>query len=321
MIRFLHHDQIDKSRWDDCIGLAINGNLYAYSWYLDIVSPGWCALVEDDYETVFPLTVSSRMGVGYIMQPYFTQQLGLYFRCMPQDEKLTEFIHFIPERYGYIDINLNSSNRIPAGIHAFDNINLELSLRPDYNTIAKAYQANLQRNLKKAGQNKLSLSKTVSPDEVISLFRANRGKELRHLGHGEYALVNSIACESIQKGTGEIWGALDEHKQLVAGILWVRSHQKAIFLFSALSERGKKLNAMPWLIDTFISENSGKPVTLDFEGSNNEGLARFYSSFGATSVVYQRFVRNTLSLPLRIALKIRRLNLTRLKNIFPLLKR
>lgn len=303
MIRFLKHELIDKMRWDDCISNALNGNLVAYSWYLDIVSPGWCALVENEYERVFPLTVSSRVGIKYIMQPYFTQQLGLFYKFLLPVEKLQEFINCIPSDYKYIDINLNSSNQLPDNGHVSNMTNLELDLSCEYQVIAKSYQNNLQRNLKKADQNKLTIVKQVRPEEIISLFRANKGQDLHHLAEKQYTLLQRIAYQSIHKGIGEIWGAYDEFNQLVAGVLWVSSHQKTIFLFSALSESGRNLHAMPWLIDAFIKQNAGKPVKLDFEGSNNEGLARFYSSFGAKREIYQRYVRNSLPLPLRIALK------------------
>ena len=41
MITYLTHDQIDKTLWDHCIAQAPNGLVYAWSWYLDIVHPGW----------------------------------------------------------------------------------------------------------------------------------------------------------------------------------------------------------------------------------------------------------------------------------------
>ena len=320
MIRFLTNDMIDKSRWDDCIIHALNGNLNGRSWFLDIVSPGWFALVEDDYEMVFPLTVSSRAGIKYIMQPYFTQQLGLFYRTLSSETKLLEFIDAIPSEYKYIDINLNTSNRLcSAGIES-EMANLELDLISEYDIICSGYQTNLQRNLRKAAQNKLTMAIHMRPEEIIQLFRANKGRELKHLSDAQYNMMQKIADECIQRGVGEIWGAYDEFNQLVAAILWVTSHQKTIFLFSALSEPGKKLNAMPWLIDSFIRQNAGRPITLDFEGSNNTGLARFYSSFGANRVIYQRYVRNTLPLVYRIVLKIWRLGRSRLKKYFPLFK-
>lgn len=320
MIRFLQHDLIDKARWDDCITRAINGNLNSCSWYLDIVSPGWCALVEDDYERVFPLTVSSKAGFKYIMQPYFTQQLGLFYRSSASEDKLSEFLNQIPAKYKYIDINLNTSNRVINRESIADMTNLELDLISDYTKLASGYQTNLQRNLKKADQNKLTIAKHVRPEEIITLFRANRGQDLKHLQDNQYAMIQRIAYESMHKGIGEIWGAYDNYNQLVASILWVTSHQKSIFLFSALSEAGKKLNAMPWLVDAYIRHNSGKPITLDFEGSNNSGLARFYSSFGAKKVIYQRFRRNSLPLPLRTALIIWRQSRAQLKKYLQMLK-
>ena len=298
---------IDKSRWDDCIRNAVNGNLYAYSWFLDIVSPGWCALVEEDYENILPLTVSSRAGIKYIMQPYFTQQLGLFSRAFIPETKLAEFLTSIPSSYKYIDINLNTSNHLSSSGSVTDITNLELNLKNEYDKIFAGYQSNLKRNLKKASQNKLSIVKNFKPEELISLFRANKGQDLKHLNDSQYLLIQRIAYESIQKGLGEIWGAFDEFNQLVAGILWVNSHQKSIFLFSALSETGRNLHAMPWLIDTFIRQNAGKSLTLDFEGSNDEGLARFYSSFGAEKTIYHRYVKNTLPAFFRIALTTWRL--------------
>jgi len=320
MIRFLKHDLIDKARWDDCIIHAVNGNLNSFTWYLDIVSPGWCALVEDDYEKVFPLTVSSKAGFEYIMQPYFTQQLGLFYRSSSPEAKLSEFLNNIPPQYRYIDINLNTSNKVVDSENFADMINLELDLISEYDKLASGYQTNLQRNLKKADQNGLTLAKHARPEEIIALFRANRGQDLKHLQDNQYAMIQRIAYESIHKGIGEIWGAYDNYNQLVAGILWVTSHQKSIFLFSALSETGKKLNAMPWLVDAYIRHNSGKPLTLDFEGSNNIGLARFYSSFGAKKVIYQRFTRNTLPLPFRTALVIWRRSRLQLKKYLQMIK-
>jgi len=315
MIRFLQHDTIDKLRWDDCISHSVNGNLNAWSWFLDIVCPGWCALVEDDYKNVFPLPTFTRAGIHYMMQPYFTQQLGLFYRSNLPTDTLQNFLNHIPPVYRYIDINLNTSNRVEPGRNITAMTNLELSLSSSYEQIAKGYQNNLHRNLKKAGEHNLTLTKSISPEELITLFRENKGLELKHLGEKQYNLILQIANGSLIKGTGEIWGAYDELNQLSAGVLWVKSHGKAIFLFSAVSGKGKQLNAMPWLIDLFIRENAGKPLTLDFEGSNHPGLARFYSSFGAKKTEYQRYRYNSLPLIYRIAMYIWRLSRKALKKI------
>ena len=198
--------------------------------------------------------------------------------------------------------------------------NLELELKNEYKDIIRGYQNNLQRNIKKAALNNFTLSTNVKPEEIIALFRANKGQELTHLNNKQYSMLQDIANKSINKEIGEIWGVYDEFNQLLAAILWVTSHRKAIFLFSALSGTGKKLNAMPWLIDSFIKQNAGKPLTLDFEGSNIEGLARFYSSFGAKKVTYQRYMRTSLPPHLKIGLKLWRFSKMKLKKYFLLAK-
>lgn len=313
MIRFLQHDMISKPLWDECISAAVNGNLYSHSWYLDIVSPGWCALVADNYEAVFPLPVASRAGIRYIIQPYFTQQLGLFSKSETYDGMLSDFLNAIPSDYKFTDINLNTFNVLPAGVSTYRMTNLELDLSPNYTEIASTYQTNLKRSLKKAARNQLNLSKSQQPEELISLFRVNRGQDLKHLKSKQYMLIKNIAYKSLQSGIGEIWSAHTNSGQLVAAILWVTSHQRPIFLFSALSETGKKLHAMPWLIDNYIRQKAGESLILDFEGSNDAGLARFYSSFGAKKTIYPRYQKNNLPTHLRLVFKIWRFSKKLLK--------
>jgi hypothetical protein len=91
MISYLTNNQIDKNRWDECIGQAVNGLVYAWSWYLDIVHPGWEALVEiecDKYLSVMPITSKRKMLVNYVCQPFFVQQLGV-FSVRPITEEVT----------------------------------------------------------------------------------------------------------------------------------------------------------------------------------------------------------------------------------------
>ena len=55
MIKYIKHKDVDKTKWDQCIARSSNGFIFAYAWYLEIVCENWDALIEGDYETVFPL--------------------------------------------------------------------------------------------------------------------------------------------------------------------------------------------------------------------------------------------------------------------------
>src|SRR5258708_37472695 len=109
MIKYLEHKSIDKKKWDDCIANSSNGMVYGSSWFLDIVSPGWNALIDDDYNAVMPLTWRKKYGFHYLHQPFFTQQLGIFSieKKIP-DRTANEFLKAIPGRYRFIEIQLNS---------------------------------------------------------------------------------------------------------------------------------------------------------------------------------------------------------------------
>ena len=70
-VHYITYQQIDKSKWDNCIDTAANGLVYGYSFYLDAMAKHWDALVLDDYEAVMPLTWNKKYGITYLYQPFF----------------------------------------------------------------------------------------------------------------------------------------------------------------------------------------------------------------------------------------------------------
>lgn len=129
MITYLAHQEIDKRKWDVCINEARNGMIYAYSWYLDLISPGWEALVKKDYETVMPLTCNKKYGISYLSQPFFSQQLGVFSKKDADTKTADEFLGAIPPKYRFVEINLNSQNTISrTDFSCRENLNHELDL-------------------------------------------------------------------------------------------------------------------------------------------------------------------------------------------------
>ena len=65
-IKWLRSGSIDRQKWDQCIDRAGNGRIYGYSWYLDIMSNNWDALVLGDYQLIMPLPWRKKYGIRYI---------------------------------------------------------------------------------------------------------------------------------------------------------------------------------------------------------------------------------------------------------------
>ena len=130
---------------------------------------------------------------------------------------------------------------------------------------------------------------------IINLFRLNKGKEIKTLNEKDYLLLKKIVSSGIRKNILQIRTVKNKDEQLCAGAIFIESNRKVIFLFSAINDEAKTNGAMFFLIDSFIKENSQHNLTLDFEGSNNPNLARFYKSFGAKECIYYHYKKNDLA--------------------------
>ena len=152
MIRYLEHHQVDKKKWDRCIHESSNALVSGASWYLNSVSPGWNALVEDDYVSVFPLTWRKKYGFHYLYQPFFTQQLGLFSTEKKiTEKKLQTFLDAIPGQYRFVEIQLNVANVCTQPeFKISERITHHLDLNNSYEKICNAYSENLKRNIKRA---------------------------------------------------------------------------------------------------------------------------------------------------------------------------
>lgn len=305
MIRYLKHEDIDLQKWDGCIKQSFNGLIYGYSWFLDLVADNWDALVDEDYERVFPLTWRKKYGICYLHQPFFTQQLGIFSKTILTGEVVEQFINNIPERFRLVEINLNSHNKLHSShYHVRNNLNHELDLIGPYEQLARSYSENTRRSIRKATLKNLSVMNDIRPDDVIDLFRANRGQTVRNLKEPDYKRFKRLVYTCIHKGKAQVWGVFSPENNLCAGAVFLFGHNKVIFLFSGIDAYGRSNGAMPFLIDSFIREHAQTHQTLDFEGSNDPSLARFYKSFGSTETHYPFIRINRLPLAFRILKKL-----------------
>ncbi len=293
MIRHFKHSEIDLQKWDECIAQSTYGLVYALSWYLDIVSPEWEALVEDDYKAVMPLTWKKKFGVRYLRQPFFSQKLGAFSRDEMSDKRLGEFMSKAQSLFSFAEINLNASNDL-ADARRHDNF--ELSLAKGYEQLAASYHENTRRNLLRALKNNLEIVADVDVEKVISLFDSDRRQSLDSFDDSSYSVLRCLVEEAIRRGNGFVRGvASGGTNDVVTAAVFLNYGNKITFVFSGNSIEGKNMQAMTFLVDSVIKQYSDTEFLLDFEGSDNEGLARFYRGFGSESVKYSSLYFNNMS--------------------------
>jgi len=300
-IKYLKNHQIDFKKWNWCISRSFNGIAYAYSWYLDIVSEGWEALIHGDYEIVMPITHFKKMGIKYLSQPLYTQQLGVFSLKQLSTEIVQEFIDSVPREFKLLNINLNKYNKIKhEKINIKENKTFELDLIKPYEKIHKNYSAETKNNIQKAEKNKVKIINSVSTNELIGLMRNGFGTKIKVQNEEYYNMIRQIISFGLKHSIGDLLGAYSANNSLCAAAFFITTNNKSIYLFAASSKEGIDNNAMFLLIDTFIKQFSERNLTLDFEGSNIDSLDKFYSGFNAQECKYLNIKMNRLPWILRI---------------------
>jgi hypothetical protein len=292
-IYHLQQNEINKTKWDECVSNAANGLIYAYSYYLDSMAKNWDALVLGDYQAVMPLTWNKKYGIYYLYQPAFAASLGVFGKNLT--EKLIEdFIQSIPKKFKLIEIALNYGNvfSVPTGFSILKN-NYTLSLNKDYPSLQSSYKENIRRNVKKAQQLGCTIKKDIPVADIITLSKPAM-QQLTNVKNEDYKNFENLYQLLYQQNKGITYGVYSPNKELVASCVYFFSHDRAYYILVGNHPNGKTTGASHYLIDSFIKEYSNQNLILDFEGSDIRNLAFFYSSFGAVLEVYPFLKINNL---------------------------
>ncbi|RRB02377.1 GNAT family N-acetyltransferase [Larkinella rosea] len=298
MVRYLSRNQIDDQAYDRCIALSPQRMIYAFSWYLDVVSPGWELLVADDYAFVMPLPVRKRYGVKAVIQPLFCHQLGLFAADKTPDtadwdrffRALYHHIRYIPS---YQIHPANTSERSTDSTQVLPLTNHVLNLQRPYSELFAGYSKDRKTNLKRGLHYGWDFADTDDVEPLIDLFRNHNTAGIGRVAPGAYEQLRQLVAVLQRRQQVRIRVAV-QNGRVEAGCLLVTDVNRVIHLFCSASPEGRKGNARTLILDQFIREYAGKPLWFDFESPEVENLAAFNRSFGAESESYFRLVSNQL---------------------------
>lgn len=281
MIRFLKHSEIDKDRWNKAVSEAPNSTIFVDFDFLCIGNPNWCALVEDDYQSIMPLPVRSKLSIKYVFTPFFYNRMGIFSPKEITPQLVKEFTDAIPRKYKQIDLFLNENN--PCKLidkKVVEMVSHRMDLNQSYETIVRQYSQNTSRNIKSAQKQNLQYIENASIKETILLFQQNRGKQKAvHYKKRDYFTLMRLAHHANNQGLLDTVGVLSEGT-LIAGALFLKDNGKIWFWFSGRDNTQADKKAMFFLIDEYIRRHAEQQYILDFNGSMNENVARLYKSFG-----------------------------------------
>jgi len=290
-IKFVKRADIDKVKWNSCVHYAVNGNIFGYIWYLDHIAKDWDALIEGDYESVFPLIwKEGPLNRLELYQPGLMRETGIYSIHLLSEARVGRFLEAIPDKYRKLDIHLNEQNRPPEGLdmETEELTNYQLFLNQPYEELVNQYARPLLEKLQQAEDEGIVLTSSVKPEKIAEFYQKYGAGKERHF-HGLQRIMYNI----LHRGWGFASAAMNTDAEILAVNFFIYSHKKVISLVPLASPEGQAKGALPYLMNGLIQSHANKPAILDFNGANEQQLA---TSLGARPNPYYRIRRNRLVL-------------------------
>ena len=297
MIKYLKREEINVQKWDECILRSTSPQIFGCSFYLDVCCPDWSALVLNDYESVFPISVKHKYFIKHLTQPYFVRHFGVY-----STEPISEFkpwIHELNKHAHYFNFNVfNLTNDFSSEYKSGEKIYQLLNLNLTYEALRKNYSESHLRKLKKISPLETTIVDITDYSIYINEFKNTITEKKLNYSDAHlktlHQLMNELPkhCKVISKG-------LLMNGELVAGAYFVQYHNRLLYLKGFRKFNTENDGGMFLLFDSIIKENSNLALTLDFGGSNNSNVRQFFKGFGAEDSVYLHLEKNELPFLIR----------------------
>ncbi len=297
-VNFVLHTDIDKLKWDACIKQSKSNLIYAKSFYLDIVSPGWDALIMGDYVNVMPLTHRKKLGITYLAQPAFTQQLGIFSKMNIDANTILCFIEAARQKFKFAELMFNFSNEIPpekSKIKVSERTNFILSLHKNYYFLFDNYLPHFHKSLRRIKKLELVYKDETDYKIIIKSYREQLKLKKAPLSNADFKTLHQL-CEYLQSQNKLIIRSvyLNNKIWLCSSILFYEDG-RLYNMVNCLSAEGRLKEANYFLYDNIINEFSEQAALLDFEGSDIPAIAAFYKKMQPQNQPYYFIKYNELS--------------------------
>ncbi len=250
------------------------------SWYLNIVSPDWEAIVSDDYQFVMPLTIRQKLGQRYFYKPVFIQFLGIFSNQDITVEIGEEFVQEALKYVKFIDSWFNPGSPFSESEIFTKKQTQVLDLSNDYETIASNYSRSNKNNVKKVRKLGLSVKREFNAEILIQLLKGMYSrKNVEGVVEQDFKNLNEIMKIAESNNLGEYYTVYsgEEVCSVAFFLIW---NNRAIY-YHAANELGREKRSMFLLVDEFIKDHAGQKLLFDFAGSNIPGVAEWNFGFGA----------------------------------------
>jgi len=299
MIQYVQRKYLDDSKYDFCIENAVQSKVYAFSWYLDVVTDNWDVLVLDDYKAVMPVPWRTKFFIKYGYPPFWILELGVFSLYEKIDTQ--SFLDVLYGKFRFIESRLNTANTLFKTSQYLLNKQMQvLSLNLDYDVILKNFRKDRRKDLGRANTLGLKQKWGDAPEKLTTLFKNNVGQRTPNITEVDYQVLKKLMNLCLVKKIGEILSIYDAEDHLVASGFFLKHKKTVTLLVSSTDFKNRKNGANTFLINSAIYKYQKDFEVFNFGGSSMQSIAKYFLSFGAKTLNYQQIKYHNL--PYLIAL-------------------
>ena len=299
MIKYVARHELNDERYNECITQSLQSEIYAYSWYLDLVVKNWGVFIFEDYKAVMPIPWNKKYGIKYVYPPFWILQLGIFFKTNEFSELV--FIEQLKRNFKFAELRMNTKNHLELeSKNFFEKSYHTLDINDTYDFVKSKYRSDRLKDLKKAAKNNLKEVWNDNIQKLIDLFTQNIGKKTPNITFKDYDRLEKLMNHCIRIGVGETLSIYDSKENLVASAFFLK-HQKSItILCSSTDFKNRNNGANTFLIDKAIEKYQPNYNTFYFGGSSIQTVGKYFKSFGAEKLTYQMIKMNNLPFFLKL---------------------
>ena len=304
-INYLERWEIDTVKWDKCVQRCQHSLSYALSGYLDGVCDNisdyskfnfddenqntseilgqWGGLVLNDYEAVFPLPWRQKLGIYYIFQPLFCQQLGLFGN--PGSFTTEDFLKKIPKKFLKIHLQVHPFFGKPKGAIDKTNYIIDCPHLPE-----DKFNKDALKNIKKCKEAEVIYRQPPQIVDVLRMYHQTWGEKAKLTWFDDYEGFEN-ACINMDKEE-KLFTVMvkDKESNKLGSAVFLISSKRIHYVCAAPTELGKKLGIMHGIIAHAAEQFPEHDI--DLEGSSIASVAEFYKKFNPINEPFYIIQRN-----------------------------
>lgn len=278
---------LNLDKYTTTLNNSLNYRIYAEYWYLDVLTnKKWEVWVYGDYEVLMPVPLQYKFGIRFVLQPFYCQQLGVFYKEEINPELFKAFekkLHRnLVRAYQFNEENTARFN--PKGNRR---INYLLILNRPYQQLFNDFERDRKKDIRRCEKQDFKIvTDQFKADHFLNTLSKFYPDLLKQIN---VELTKSIIAHTHEHGCARVYSLTDANENHVVFCILFQSKKRLILLFSARNKDLEIKGSFAYLLSNIIREHSNQDFILDFEGSTIPGIAAFNGSFGAQAHSYTRY--------------------------------